>query len=254
MRPRAGPLVIHLPRELDHHNCRNLKYETDLLMAENYISRILFDFNRDGVHGQLRYRHPAEPVQGDEGQRREDLSLRSRPAQVLRVLKIAGIPALMEMYDSEEAAFGGQGVGEAMKKREVVTIKMDSVSENEEFARVAVAVFLSRMNPTLEEIEDVKTAVSEAVTNAVIHGYQGGEGTITLEVSVEEDVLTVLAQDEGVGIRDVAKAMEPMYTTAPDGERSGMGFSFMEAFMDQVEVVSAPGSGTTVTMRKKIGR
>ena len=91
-----------------------------------------------------------------------------------------------------------------MKKREVVTIKMDSVSENEEFARVAVAVFLSRMDPTLEEIEDVKTAVSEAVTNAVIHGYQGGEGTITLEVSVE--------------------------------------------------VVSAPGSGTTVTMRKKIGR
>ena len=141
-----------------------------------------------------------------------------------------------------------------MKKREVVTIKMDSVSENEEFARVAVAVFLSRMDPTLEEIEDVKTAVSEAVTNAVIHGYQGGEGTITLEESVEEDVLTVLVQDEGVGIRDVAKAMEPMYTTAPDGERSGMGFSFMEAFMDQVEVVSAPGSGTTVTMRKKIGR
>ena len=135
-----------------------------------------------------------------------------------------------------------------MKKREVVTIKMDSVSENEEFARVAVAVFLSRMDPTLEEIEDVKTAVSEAVTNAVIHGYQGGEGTITLEVSVEEDVLTVLVQDEGVGIRDVAKAMEPMYTTAPDGERSGMGFSFMEAFMDQVEVVSAPGSGTTDTM------
>ena len=85
-----------------------------------------------------------------------------------------------------------------MKKREVVTIKMDSVSENEEFARVAVAVFLSRMDPTLEEIEDVKTAVSEAVTNAVIHGYQGGEGTITLEVSVEEDVLTVLVQDEGV--------------------------------------------------------
>ena len=115
-----------------------------------------------------------------------------------------------------------------MKKREVVTIKMDSVSENEEFARVAVAVFLSRMDPTLEEIEDVKTAVSEAVTNAVIHGYQGGEGTITLEVSVEEDVLTVLVQDEGVGIRDVAKAMEPMYTTAPDGERSGMGFSFSQ--------------------------
>ena len=139
-----------------------------------------------------------------------------------------------------------------MKKREVVTIKMDSVSENEEFARVAVAVFLSRMDPTLEEIEDVKTAVSEAVTNAVIHGYQGGEGTITLErVGGGGRSDGAGDQDEGVGIRDVAKAMEPMYTTAPDGERSGMGFSFMEAFMDQVEAVSAPGSGTTVTMKKE---
>ena len=133
-------------------------------------------------------------------------------------------------------------------------LEFDSRSANEAFARVTVASFMTQLNPTLEEVSDVKTAVSEAVTNAVIHGYQGGEGTITLEVSVEEDVLTVLVQDEGVGIRDVAKAMEPMYTTAPDGERSGMGFSFMEAFMDQVEVVSAPGSGTTVTMRKKIGR
>ena len=214
---KGRTLVIHLPRELDHHNCRNLKYETDLLMAENYISRILFDFtgtefmDSSGI-GILLNRYKEMKASGGK------TCLYGAGPQVLRVLKIAGIPALMEMYDSE------------------------------------VAVFLSRMDPTLEEIEDVKTAVSEAVTNAVIHGYQGGEGTITLEVSVEEDVLTVLVQDEGVGIRDVAKAMEPMYTTAPDGERSGMGFSFMEAFMDQVEVVSAPGSGTTVTMRKKIGR
>ena len=201
---KGRTLVIHLPRELDHHNCRNLKYETDLLMAENYISRILFDFT------------------GTE------------------FMDSSGIGILLNRY-KEMKASGGKtclyGAGPQVLR-----------------ARVAVAVFLSRMDPTLEEIEDVKTAVSEAVTNAVIHGYQGGEGTITLEVSVEEDVLTVLVQDEGVGIRDVAKAMEPMYTTAPDGERSGMGFSFMEAFMDQVEVVSAPGSGTTVTMRKKIGR
>ena len=141
-----------------------------------------------------------------------------------------------------------------MRNRNVVTIKMDSVSENEEFARVTAAVFLSRMDPTLEELEDVKTAVSEAVTNAVIHGYQGGKGIITLELSAEEDVLTVLVQDQGVGIRDVAKAMEPMYTTAPDGERSGMGFSFMEAFMDEVIVESEPEKGTAVTMKKHIGR
>lgn len=141
-----------------------------------------------------------------------------------------------------------------MKKREAMTMKMDSLSENEEFARVVVAVFASRMDPTVEEIDDIKTAVSEAVTNAVIHGYQGGEGIITLEAAVDENVLTVTVQDDGVGIPDVERAMEPMFTTAPDGERSGMGFSFMEAFMDRVEVVSAPGKGTTVTMRKKIGR
>ena len=141
-----------------------------------------------------------------------------------------------------------------MKKREVVTIKMDSVSENEEFARVAVAVFLSRMDPTLEEIEDVKTAVSEAVTNAIIHGYENHVNKVQIYAGIEGRTLHLEISDRGVGIPDVAKAMEPMYTTAPDGERSGMGFSFMEAFMDQVEVVSAPGSGTTVTMRKKIGR
>lgn len=141
-----------------------------------------------------------------------------------------------------------------MKKREVMTMKMDSLSENEEFARVVVAVFASRLDPTVEEIDDIKTAVSEAVTNAVIHGYQNGEGTITLEAAAEENVLTVTVQDDGVGIPDVERAMEPMYTTAPDGERSGMGFSFMEAFMDQVEVISALGKGTTVIMRKKIGR
>ena len=140
-----------------------------------------------------------------------------------------------------------------MKKREVMTMKMESRSENEEFARVVVAVFAARLDPTVEEIDDIKTAVSEAVTNAVIHGYRNGEGIITLEAAIEENILTLTISDEGVGIADVEQAMEPMFTTEPE-ERSGMGFSFMEAFMDQVEVISAPGKGTSVTMRKKIGR
>ena len=138
-------------------------------------------------------------------------------------------------------------------RREEMRLEMDSLSENEEFARVVVAVFASRLDPTLEELDDIKTAVSEAVTNAVIHGYQNGEGVIELTASAEGKILTVTVKDTGVGIADVEKAMEPMFTTAPEGDRSGMGFSFMEAFMDQVEVVSAPGEGTTVTMRKKIG-
>ena len=133
-------------------------------------------------------------------------------------------------------------------------MEIESLSKSEELARVVTAVFMSRLDPTLEELDDVKTAVSEAVTNAVIHGYQEGEGIIYMELQAEEQELTVLVRDTGVGIRDVKKAMEPMYTTDKSGERSGMGFSFMEAFMDQVLVESEPGRGTLVTMKKKIGR
>lgn len=141
----------------------------------------------------------------------------------------------------------------AGKKYESMTLKFESRSENEEFARVVIAVFAARLDPTVEELDDIKTAVSEAVTNAVIHGYQNGEGTITLSASVEENVLSVTVSDDGIGIKNVEQAMEPMFSTL-SGERSGMGFSFMEAFMDRVEVISASGKGTSVTMRKKIGR
>lgn len=132
-------------------------------------------------------------------------------------------------------------------------LKIDSLSRNEEFARVVVAVFASRLDPTVEEIDDIKTAVSEAVTNAVIHGYRNGGGIVTIEAAIEENILSVTVSDDGIGIADIEKAMEPMFTTEPE-ERSGMGFSFMEAFMDQVSVISAVGKGTSVTMRKKIGR
>lgn len=115
-------------------------------------------------------------------------------------------------------------------------MEIESLSKNEELARVVTAVFMSRLDPTLEELDDVKTAVSEAVTNAVIHGYQEGEGIIYMELQAEGKELTVLVRDTGVGIRDVKRAMEPMYTTDKSGERSGMGFSFMEAFMDRLVV------------------
>lgn len=133
-------------------------------------------------------------------------------------------------------------------------MEVESRSQNEEFARVVVAVFMSRMDPTLEEVDDVKTAVSEAVTNAVIHGYGNGEGVIYIESRIEGKELTVSIKDTGTGIQDIERAMEPMYTTDTTGERSGMGFSFMEAFMDQVQVQSKPGEGTVVTMKKQIGR
>lgn len=132
-------------------------------------------------------------------------------------------------------------------------IRFDSRSENEGFARVSVASFLTQLNPTVEEVADVKTAVSEAVTNAIIHGYEQRVETVRIHCSIENQLFTVEISDRGKGIANVEKAMEPMFTTKPEDDRSGMGFSFMEAFMDQVEVISKQGEGTTVIMTKKIG-
>lgn len=135
---------------------------------------------------------------------------------------------------------------------EKMHFEMESRSDNEKFARVAVAVFLARLDPTVEELDDVKTAVSEAVTNCIIHGYEGGPGTIRVEVTIEEQTATIHVIDWGVGIPDVKRAMEPLYTTRPGEDRSGMGFAFMEAFMDEVMVQSVSGEGTVVTMKKYI--
>ena len=133
-------------------------------------------------------------------------------------------------------------------------LEFDSRSANEAFARVTVASFMTQLNPTLEEVSDVKTAVSEAVTNAIIHGYENHVNKVRIYAGIEGRTLHLEISDRGVGIPDVKKAMEPLYTTRPELERSGMGFSFMEAFMDEVQVESEPGKGTIVRMKKIIGR
>ncbi|MCM1267067.1 MAG: anti-sigma F factor [Bacteroidales bacterium] len=135
-------------------------------------------------------------------------------------------------------------------------LEFAAVSENEGFARMAVSAFIAPLNPTLEEMSDVKTAVSEAVTNAILHGYEN-RGIVTdrveMNCALKNDVLEVEIIDRGVGMADVGRAMEPLFTTRPEWERSGMGFAFMEAFMDDLEVQSEPGQGTTVRMYKKLG-
>lgn len=149
-------------------------------------------------------------------------------------------------------------------------MEFDAVSVNEGFARLAVAAFIASMNPTMEELGDIKTAVSEAVTNAIIHGYENwygygkhGDkvpayvtvhpGKIYMHCKIEGTMLYIEIQDKGKGIADIEKAMEPLYTTRPEFNRSGMGFAFMEAFMDDLEVISEPGTGTLIKMQKKIG-
>ena len=135
-----------------------------------------------------------------------------------------------------------------------MTLAFDSISENEAFARVAVSAFITQLNPTLEEVADIRTAVSEAVTNAIIHGYDNPGEKVHMTCRIMGREVEIIVCDTGRGIEDVARAMEPFYTTKPELERSGMGFAFMEAFMDEVTVESEPGKGTAVTMKKHIGR
>lgn len=141
-----------------------------------------------------------------------------------------------------------------MKNTNEMELVFDSRPVNEGFARVSVAAFMTQLNPTLEEVSDVKTAVSEAVTNALIHGYDGKVKKIMIRCWIEGQTLYVEIRDEGKGIENVEKAMEPLFTTRPELDRSGMGFAFMEAFMDNVYVESELGKGTLVRMKKTIGK
>ena len=141
-----------------------------------------------------------------------------------------------------------------MENTNEMQLIFDSRSSNESFDRVTVAAFMTSLNPTVEEVSDVKTAVSEAVTNAIIHGYESEVHNIYIRCRTEGKTLYLEIEDEGKGIEDVKQAMEPLFTTKPELERSGMGFSFMEAFMDKLEVESVPGKGTTVKMEKTIGK
>lgn len=140
-----------------------------------------------------------------------------------------------------------------MSNTNEMLVEFDAVGENEGFARVVIAAFVARLNPTLEELGDIKVAVSEAVTNAIIHGYEGTTGKVRITAQLEESELTIKVTDFGRGLADVDKAMEPLFTTKPEEERSGMGFSFMEAFTDKLQVVSGLGEGPTVTMVKTMG-
>ena len=141
-----------------------------------------------------------------------------------------------------------------VKASNEVTLEFPSRSSNEGFARAAVASFAAQLDPTLNELEDIKTAVSEAVTNAIVHAYPDTLGKVSMRLRIREDhSLEIVVKDWGVGIADVERARAPMFTTGGD-ERAGMGFTIMESFMDTLRVRSTPGKGTTVTMRRAIAR
>lgn len=141
-----------------------------------------------------------------------------------------------------------------MKADNRMRIEFDAVSENEAFARASVAAFIAPLDPTVEELTEIKTALSEAVSNAVIHGYEGKQGVVQVSCACLGGVVEITVADFGAGIENVDKAKEPLYTSKPEQERSGMGFTVMEIFMDKLEVESQKGEGTKVTMTKQLGR
>ena len=141
-----------------------------------------------------------------------------------------------------------------MKFENYMVLEFPSKSANEGFARSAVACFVAQLDPTMEELGDIKTAVSEAVTNSIVHGYPDAFGLITIRCRILKDhTLDIVIKDKGIGIGDIEKAKEPMFTTG-GAERSGMGFTIMESFMTSFSVTSSPGKGTTVHMRRKLQR
>jgi stage II sporulation protein AB (anti-sigma F factor) len=131
-------------------------------------------------------------------------------------------------------------------------LQFPSLSENESLARVAVAAFITRLDPTMDQLTELKTAVSEAVTNAIIHGYESSEGEVRVFCSIEHGVVEVIIEDDGRGIADIEEARQPLYTSRPELERSGMGITIMENFVDEVLIDSVPGQGTRVRLRKVI--
>lgn len=143
-------------------------------------------------------------------------------------------------------------LSEKLEIDNAIEIKMDAKQENEKLARNLIASFLLELNPSIEEISDVKTVISEAVTNCIVHGYNKGKGIITIQAKLSGNFLFLKISDNGVGISDIKKAMQPFFTTKPDEERSGMGFTVMETFMDELDVVENIGGGVVVYMSKEI--
>ena len=228
-------LTVALRGEIDHHSAKDimrvLGNKIDL-----YLPRVcVLDFREVTFMDSSGIAIVISCVRRMR-QLRGEVILRSVPPQPMKVLKASGM--------KKGALF--------MKAENEMTLTFPSRSSNESFARAAVACFAAQLDPNLEELNDIKTAVSEAVTNCIVHAYRDCLGTVTIRCRIlPESVLDIVIRDKGCGMEDVEKARAPMFTTGGP-ERSGMGFTIMESFMTSLQVTSKPGKGTTVHMKRKI--
>ena len=237
-------LYAYLAGEIDHDAAQGLRIQLDDALLTRSPRILVMDLggvgfmDSSGIGLILGRQRCARTLGGS-------LRIQHAPEQLRRVLQLASIPCTEP---------GGEVSGGVyMKAENSAKIQFDSLSANEAFARGAAAAFLARYDPTVPQLADIKTAVSEAVTNCIVHAYPDAIGPVTLSIAVyPERLVKITVTDKGIGIPDVEKAMEPLFTTGNPEERSGLGFAVMQSFMDKVKVSSQPGKGTRVVLTKRL--
>lgn len=266
--PSARTLVAEICGDIDHHTAKYFRGEIDKAIRSHNPLTLILDYSQvtfmdsSGI-GLVMGRYRIMSEMGGE------VIVASPPAYIRKVLQLAGMHRLTKIvtdiapYIQEKKAAQEQNESPDDKQRRVIKLKrkplnemkvsFPSYSENERFARVAVSGFLTQLDPQIDELADVKTAVSEGVTNAIVHGYRNTLGEIFMQIRIFENRhVYIKIRDKGCGIADVEQAMQPLFTTAPEEERAGLGFAVMESFMDKVKVRSKLGEGTTLILEKTL--
>lgn len=246
-------LIVKLTGELDHHNAEEMRAKIDDRIDKSNINKLILDFEKvnfmdsSGIGAVVgRYKK----MKAKDG----SISIVNISKNIKKVFELSGLFQIIKCYNDVSEALECMWWRVLVMYDNKVKIEFESKSQNEGFARVAIAAFASQLDPTIEELTDIKTAISEAVTNSIIHGYENMDnGIIQIEAEIEDRNIKVTVIDFGKGIFDISKAVEPLYTSRPDLERSGMGFTVMETFMDSMNVESEEGKGTKVVLIKKIG-
>ena len=238
-------LIIKIFGELDQHKASSVRENADRELGRTGAVNVAFNFENvtfmdsSGI-GVIMGRYKTVTALGGK------VIIYGASDAVNRLIEMSGIKSIVTVADNLENGVKEAGIDNIME------IKFPNKSDNERFARTVAAAFVLELDPTVDQISEIKTAVSEAVTNAIIHGYDEKDGIVTMSGSIEDDTVTFSVSDDGVGIPDISRAREPLFTGKPEMERSGMGFTIMETFMDSIEVQSEVGKGTRITMTKKL--
>lgn len=250
MNVKESVLCIRLTGELDHHTAETLKQKVTQSLEKDDIRHIVLNledlsFMDSSGLGVILGRYKQIKQIGGE------MVVCAISPAVKRLFDMSGLFKIIRFEQSEQQALLTLG----WHHENEMHLEFSALSQNESFARVTVASFIAQLDPTMDELTEIKTVVSEAVTNAIIHGYEENcEGKVYISVTLEDHVVYMTIRDEGLGITDLEEARQPLFTTKPELERSGMGFTIMENFMDDVSIDSSPEMGTTIRLTKHLSK